>query len=148
MFLHAGDLDVRYQRAYIGGTFDVLHSGHVALFRRAKDLADEVVVSVNTDAFAEAYKRKPLVPLSERCAVVEACRYVDRVIVNTGGADSKPAILAAAPDCIIHGDDWTGDALLAQMGLTYDWLTAHRISMVYMPYTAGVSTTKLRGLNG
>ncbi|HEX9266475.1 MAG TPA: adenylyltransferase/cytidyltransferase family protein, partial [Candidatus Limnocylindria bacterium] len=73
----------------MGGTFDLFHLGHVNLLRNAKKHADIVVVALNTDEFNEQYKgKRPVMTLAERRAVLEACRYVDVVDVNTGGADS------------------------------------------------------------
>ncbi len=127
---------------YLGGTFDLLHSGHIALFKKAKRLGT-VVVSLNTDEFCERYKRKPIMPLKERKAVIQACKYMDKVIVNTGCEDSKPAILRAKATHILHGDDWTGESYRKQLSVTSDWLRAHNIKIIYRPYTKGISTTQL-----
>ena len=130
-------------RIYIGGTFDLFHSGHIELLKNARYQGYEVVVSLNTDEFAEQYKRKPIMPLNERMAVLLACRYVDYVIVNTGGKDSKPSILESGAKFILHGDDWTGVDLMKQMGFDQEWLDKHGIEMIYSGYTSGVSTTEL-----
>lgn len=132
-----------YQNAYIGGTFDCLHRGHLALFSNARKFANRVTVSVNTDEFAARYKRRPVVPLADRLAVLNQIKLVDRVVVNVGDEDSRPAIRHAGADCIIHGSDWRGDSLLRQMGLSQDWLEEHRIGLVILPYTEFVSTTKI-----
>lgn len=132
-----------YRRIYLGGTFDCLHRGHLSLFRNARRVALEVAVGVNTDEFAERYKRRPLMALDDRLEVLTECRLVDLVVVNTGCEDSKPAILACNVDAIGHGDDWTGPALMSQMSLTELWLATHGIDMVYLPYTRGVSTTSI-----
>jgi glycerol-3-phosphate cytidylyltransferase len=134
----------RYRCAYIGGTFDCLHRGHLALFANArKQLSDRIVVSLNTDEFAARYKRKPLMPLADRLAVVSACRLVDLAIVNTGDEDSRDAIERSGADCIIHGSDWFGDSLMQQMGFSQAWLDARGISLVTLPYTQITSTTEI-----
>lgn len=130
-----------YRRAYIGGTFDCLHRGHLALLARVRLVAVETVVSLNTDEFTTRYKRKPLMPLDDRVAVLEACRLVDQVVINVGDEDSKIAIVAANVDCIVHGDDWIGASLMDQMGLDAVWLASAGIDMVTLPYTKGISTT-------
>lgn len=130
-------------RLYIGGTFDCLHRGHINLLRRASEFG-RVVVSLNTDEFAARYKRRPLVPLEDRMAVIKELRCVDEVIVNEGDEDSKPAILRARPTHIVHGDDWVGEDLMKQMGLSSEWLEEQGIDFLYLPYTPEVSTTKLR----
>ena len=133
-------------KIYLGGTFDCLHKGHINLFKRAKQMADYLIVSLNTDEFNIKYKnKKPIMTLEERMIVVEACRYVDEVVVNTGGADSKPAILKSNPDMIGHGGDWVGDSLMKQMGLTKKFLEKNKIKMVTVcPYTKGISTTEIK----
>lgn len=132
-----------YDRIYLGGTFDCLHRGHLNLFLQAGKVARKVVVGLNTDEFAARYKRKPVIPFDDRFAVLEACRLVDDVVVNTGCEDSKPSIMHSGADAVGHGDDWTGERLMVQMGLTAEWLHEHRIKMVYLSYTQGVSTSKI-----
>lgn len=132
-----------FRRAYLGGTFDCLHRGHLAIFAAAREIAREIVVGVNTDAFAARYKRVPLMPLADRMAVLASCRLVDQVVLNTGDEDSRPAILHGQADCIVHGSDWAGDPLMRQMGLTPAWLEAHGLQLVILPYTPWTSTTQL-----
>ncbi len=67
-------------RVYVDMVGDLLHPGHVALLRAARDFGDQLVVGVLSDETVAAYKRRPIMTLSERVAVIEACRYVDEVI--------------------------------------------------------------------
>ena len=71
-------------------------------------------------------------------------RSVDQVIANTGGADSKPAILEVMPDFIVIGSDWAKKDYYAQMQFTQGWLNSLEICLVYVPYTEGISTTDLK----
>lgn len=130
------------KRVYVGGTFDCFHPGHARLLEQAARLGP-VTVSLNTDEFAARYKRRPVYTLAERTEIVRACRWVDRVIVNEGGEDSRPAILASGAELIVHGDDWTGEAYLDQLGVSQEWLGAHALSVVYLPYTPGISTSEV-----
>lgn len=130
-------------RGYIGGTFDLFHPGHVNLLARAKSKCSYLIVSLNTDEFAERYKRKPIMKLKERIAAVKACRFVDEVMINEGDEDSTIAIKKAVPHKIFHGNDWTGEGLLKQMNLTEEWLKRRGITMVYLPYTKSISTTEI-----
>lgn len=131
------------ETAYIGGTFDLFHAGHVELFRRAKEKFGHVVVALNTDEFATRYKRAPIMNLNERRSVIEACRYVDEVDINEGCEDSKPCIARHAPCVVIHGDDWKGEALMNQMDLTKEWLDDKKVRLEYLPYTLGISTSDI-----
>jgi glycerol-3-phosphate cytidylyltransferase len=133
---------------YTGGTFDLFHSGHVAFLRSCKRIAGKdgrVVVSLNTDEFIAAYKGKPpIMSYSERKAVLMACRYVDAVVDNIGGVDSKPAILNVIPDFVVIGDDWAKKDYYAQMQFTQEWLDGNKIQLCYVPYTVGVSSTDIK----
>jgi glycerol-3-phosphate cytidylyltransferase len=135
------------KRVYTGGTFDLFHRGHVNLLRECYDIAHggQVIVSLNGDEFIKAYKgRPPVMPYEERAAVLEACRYVDKVILNVGGRDSRPAIERAKPDIIVVGDDWQGRDYMSQLGVTKEWLESHDIKVRYVPYTKGISSTEIR----
>jgi len=131
-------------KIYTGGTFDLLHAGHVELLRKCKELG-EVTVALNTDDFIENYKGKPpVMTYQEREAVLLACRYVDCVIPNHGGTDSKPSILAVKPDLIVIGSDWAKKDYYKQMQFTTDWLDQHGIGLAYVPYSWGISSTEIK----
>lgn len=131
-------------KIYTGGTFDLFHRGHVAFLKRAASFG-KVVVSLNTDEFITEYKGKPpIMSYDERAEVLAACRYVHRVIPNTGGADSRPAIEATQPDLIIVGSDWATRDYHAQMSFSQAWLDAHGIGLLFLPYTKDISTTDIK----
>lgn len=131
--------------AYIGGTFDCLHFGHIELFKNTKKIANRIVVALNTDEFVERYKnRKTIVSLKNRIEMLKANKYVDDVVVNIGDEDSSKSIMVVRPQYIIHGDDWTGDSLLEQLGITKNFLSIYETYLVYMPYTKDISTTLIR----
>lgn len=133
---------------YTGGTFDLVHSGHIRLLEACKKIAGpggKVIVGLNSDEFIEQYKGKPpVMTYSERRAVLMACRYVDDVVGNVGGADSKPTLIKVRPEFIVVGDDWARKDYYAQMQFSQKWLDAWGIQLVYVPYTPGISTTDLK----
>lgn len=132
-------------RVYTGGTFDLFHNGHVRLLARCRDIAGPdgyVVVSLNTDEFVYRYKKEfPVYNECDRYNILSACRYVDKVIFNSGCEDSTPAITVAEPDYIVIGSDWAQRDYHKQMGFTQSWLDERGIGLVYVPYTQGISTT-------
>lgn len=131
-------------RIYTGGTFDLFHSGHARFLKRCAELG-EVTVALNTDEFIKEYKGlPPLMTYEERKEVLEACRYVSKVVPNTGGKDSKPAIEEEQPQIIAIGSDWARRDYYAQMDFDQDWLDNRGIGMLYLPYTPGISTTELK----
>jgi glycerol-3-phosphate cytidylyltransferase len=129
---------------YTGGSFDLFHAGHVNLLRKCQQLG-RVVVSLNTDEFIVSYKGKPpILTYAERFEVLASCRYVDEIIPNESGADSKPAILRVDPDIIAVGSDWARKDYNRQMSFTQDWLDENDYSLIYIPYTTGISSTKIK----
>lgn len=134
---------------YTGGTFDMFHIGHLNLLKRCNEIAGisgQVIVSLNTDEFIEKYKgKKPIVPYEDRKAILESCKYVDCVIENYGGSDSKESILSAQiVDVIAIGSDWARKDYYKQMGFDQDWLDEQGISLIYIPYTKGISSSLLK----
>jgi cytidyltransferase-like protein len=133
---------------YTGGTFDLIHPGHVSLLRACHGMAGPnglVVVALNTDEFVRQYKGRPTVmSFDDRRDVLRAIRYVDRVVTNFSGADSKPAIEFVHPHVIAIGDDWRTKNYYAQMGFDQAWLDERGIELRYVPLLEGRSSTRLR----
>jgi len=133
---------------YTGGTFDLIHSGHIKLFAACRKIAGvngRVVVSLNSDEFVEEYKGKPpIMTFAERKAVLMGCKDVDEVILNIDGTDSKPSIIKVKPNFIVVGDDWARKDYYTQMQFTREWLDSEGIQLCYVPYTPGISTTELK----
>jgi len=118
---------------YVGGTFDLPHWGHFRFLQQCREYGP-VLVSLNTDKFAAKYKRKPIMELDERYKMLAGCKYVDDLCINAGGARIK---------YIAHGDDWTGESLMKQMGLATKWMDERGIKLLYIPYTRGISTSEI-----
>ena len=129
---------------YTGGTFDLFHAGHANLLKQCAQYG-EVTVALNTDEFIADYKGKPpVMSYDERAYVLESCRWVDQVIPNTGGADSKETLELVMPNILAIGSDWATKDYYKQMSFTQDWLDERLISLLYIPYTAGISSTDIK----
>lgn len=132
-------------KIYTGGTFDLFHKGHVNFLKKCKRFGGKVIVALNTDEFIQEYKGKPpVMTYEERKEALLGCRYVDEVIENIGGADSKPAIESVMPDIVAIGTDWARKDYYKQMQFTQDWLDEKDITLAYIPYTANVSSTDIK----
>lgn len=132
-------------KLYTGGTFDLFHAGHVNFLKQCRKLSERITVALNPDDFVERYKGKsPLFSFSERKEILLSCKYVDEVIENTNGEDSKPAIIKVEPHIIAIGDDWAKKDYYKQMNFTQQWLDENNILLLYIPYKQGISTTELK----
>nr|WP_239091990.1 adenylyltransferase/cytidyltransferase family protein [Streptomyces sp. SID14478] len=117
---------------------DLFHPGHVALLRAARDFGERLIVGVLSDEVVATYKRRPIMTLAERVAVIEACRYVDTVLPNAPYRVTNGFLDLHGIDVVVHGDDLSAEALEEAFGPVAD---AGRLRLVR--YTAGVSTTDL-----
>lgn len=93
------------------GTFDMLHEGHLDLFRQARALAPDahLIVSVARDSAVVRIKgQAPRRSEEERRALVEACPIVDEAVLgDESGYVSH--IAEAKPDIIALGYDQAGE---------------------------------------
>ena len=130
---------------YTGGTFDLFHAGHVRFLKHCKKLCGRVVVCLNTDDFIERFKgSKPIICYQERAEVLMACAYVDGVIPNSGGEDSKPTILQSGASVVAIGEDWATRDYFKQMQIDHDFLNKHNITLVYISIDKTQSSTNIK----
>lgn len=87
--------------AFVSGTFDLLHPGHVRLLEQAHDLADVLIVGVASDASTSA-RRPPITPAAERMEILAALAAVDYVVEYDEPAPAKLLALLD-PDVIVEG---------------------------------------------
>ena len=125
-------------RVYVDMVGDLFHAGHVSLLREARRLGDWLVVGVLSDDTAASYKRRPIMTLAERIAVIEACRYVDEVIADAPLRVSEEFLAEHVITTVVHGDDLSPEATEFVYGPA---ATAGRLT--HIPRTRGISTTQL-----
>ncbi len=117
------------------GTFDLFHVGHLNLLRRAKELGDELIVAVSSDRFNwEEKGKKCEIPDTDRMAIVEAIKYVDKVIPEDSWDQKVKDVQKYDVDVFVMGDDWEGK---------FDFLKEY-CEVVYLPRTEGISSTQLK----
>ncbi len=102
--------DLRRKRrkvVFTNGCFDLVHSGHVYLFREAKKLGDVFIVAVNEDESVRRLKGKsrPIFTLEERLEILEAIEAID--YLTSFSEDTPQRVIAALlPDILVKGGDW------------------------------------------
>ena len=126
---------------YTTGVFDMFHIGHLNILRRAKEQCDFLVVGVSTDELVKREKNKmPIIPFEERCAIVAAIRYVDKV-VSQPDKNKFAAWQKYHFQKMFVGSDWKG---------TPQWLKFEEefkpvgVEIIYLDHTDGISSTILR----
>lgn len=98
---------------FANGCFDILHAGHVTYLQMAKQVADFLIVAVNTDESIRAIKgpNRPINNLEQRMTVLAGLGMVDWVIPF---ADETPERLLKCikPDFLVKGGDYTLDQVV------------------------------------
>lgn len=124
---------------FANGVFDLLHAGHVALLREARSLGDLLVVGVNSDASTARLKgpSRPLQPLADRMAVLDAVRFVDFVTAFEQDTP-RELIRAIEPDVIVKGSDYRPEQVVGGDDAKAWGGRVHIVSLL-----DGVSTTRL-----
>ncbi|MDR7255399.1 cytidyltransferase-like protein [Nocardioides sp. BE266] len=125
-------------RVYVDMVGDLFHAGHVALLREARRHGDQLVVGVLSDETARAYKRRPIMTLAERVAVIEACRYVDEVVPDAPFEVTQEFLDEHAITTVVHGDDLSPEAATTIYGPA---VASGRY--VAVPRTTDLSTTEV-----
>ena len=116
------------------GTFDLLHTGHIRLLQRAKELGDYLIVAISTDEFNSMKGKTSYFSYEERKEMVDAIKYVDRVIPETDWEQKISDVIKHEVDIFVMGDDWKGK---------FDFLKDY-CEVIYLPRTEGVSSTKIK----
>ncbi len=130
---------------YSGGTFDILHVGHINFLKECNRYVDQLVISLNTDEFIKKYKGKsPVFSYADREMHLMDSGYVADVVPNVGGEDSRPTIEEVTPDVVIIGSDWARRDYYKQMGFTQDWLDERNIALMYIPYYKHISSSMIK----
>jgi phosphoheptose isomerase len=127
---------------WTNGCFDVLHSGHLASLAGARALGDILVVGINDDGSVRRLKGpgRPIVPATDRAAVLAALRTVDYVIVF--GQDTPEEVLERVrPDIACKGSDYAGAS--GKPVPERAVVEAHGGRMEFLPWIDGRSTTQL-----
>lgn len=118
------------------GTFDIFHEGHLNILKRAKELGDYLIVGVSTDEFNTIKGKHAYFSYEQRRNMVEAIRYVDKVIPEEEWSQKIDDIKKYNVDVLVMGDDWAGSD-------KFDYLKEY-VDVVFLPRTEGISSTKIR----
>mmetsp|Transcript_10739 Transcript_10739/g.21772 ORF Transcript_10739/g.21772 Transcript_10739/m.21772 type:complete len:492 (-) Transcript_10739:250-1725(-) len=140
------------------GCFDMLHRGHVALFKRLMAASDKLVIGVHDDESIKAMKnittgdkstkrfsqiQLQLRPQDEAFLI----HSTDPTIYWAGGTDNRGRTVAPIMSRL-KNEGWhdftymRGDDMLQFPGRTF--LEAQGVKLVFTPYTKGVSATMMR----
>lgn len=131
----------KYKIGYTTGVYDMFHIGHLNILKRAKEQCEYLIVGVTTDELCVSRKnKKPIICYEDRKAIIEAIKYVDKVVPQTD-MDKFKAIKEYKADVVFVGSDWQGTPAWQEYEKQFNSLGC---SVVYLDHTDGISSTILR----
>jgi len=128
---------------YVGMSADLVHPGHINIIRHAATLGD-VTVGLLTDRAIASYKRVPFMQWEQRAEVIDSIKGVVRVVPQHT-LDYVPNLREYRPDIVVHGDDWQTGVQAKVRQSVIDALAEWGGELVEVPYTKGISSTRLHG---
>lgn len=129
----------KYKKVLTVGVYDLLHKGHVELYRRAKGLGDYLIVAAQDSDFILKYKpsAKVLNSTDDRKYMIKAIRYVDEVITYT---DVDKIVQEVDFDIFVTGPDQCHEGFQRAIR----WCEEHGKEHIILARTDGVSSSELK----
>ena len=132
---------------FTNGCFDILHRGHIELFKfcRSQHPNKQVVVGVNSDKSIRELKGsgRPIMSEEDRIAVLLAIQWIDYVIIF----DTKsvlPVIKATKPSFLIKGGNYsTKPCAVADQIVGQEFVESYGGEVITAPMVKGISSTNI-----
>jgi len=121
---------------WTNGCFDILHCGHIDMFKYASSLGGRLIVGIDSDRRVKEAKGgdRPINNEQDRKKVLEAIRYIDEVIIFDNDEELKKTIENSTIHTIVVGSDWEGKKVIGAGLVT---------NVVFFNRMSGYSTTNL-----
>lgn len=129
----------KYKKVLTVGVYDLLHKGHIELYRRAKGLGDYLIVAAQDSDFILKYKptAKVLNSTEDRKYMIKSIRYVDEVITYT---DVDKIVQEIDFDVFVTGPDQCHTGFLRAI----KWCEEHGREHIVLGRTDGISSSELK----
>lgn len=123
--------------AFSNGCFDLVHQGHIDYLSKSRDLADYLIIGLNTDSSVRRLKgpRRPINDEYSRALMLASFLFVDYVVMFDEDTPYN-LIKTLQPDVLIKGSDYKVEDIVG-----YDIVTARGGKVVTLDFIPGFSTT-------
>lgn len=101
-------MDTRSKRVgFVASAFDLLHTGHLIMLKEAKTQCDHLICALQTDPTLDRKtKNKPIQSVFERYVQLQACKYVDEIVVYDTEKDLIDVLQSYPIDVRILGEEY------------------------------------------
>lgn len=95
---------------WANGCFDVLHRGHIELFKYSKSFGDLLYVGIDSDRKVKQDKgySRPFNVELDRKFLLESIKYIDKVFIFDSKHELENLIRTLSPSVMVVGSDWKG----------------------------------------
>lgn len=102
------------KKVFVNGTFDILHTGHLALLNFAKSLGDTLTVGIDSDARVRMLKgnNRPVFTATERQNLLQNLKAVNEVFIFD--TDEQLINLVKQSDIMVKGSDYRGKIVIGE----------------------------------
>ena len=92
---------------FTNGCFDIIHSGHIRILKKAKEKGDVLIVGLNSDKSVRKIKgkKRPIMNEKDRALILDSIRYVDYVVLFDEETPYN-LIKEIEPDVLVKGSDY------------------------------------------
>ena len=107
---------VKLIKIWTNGCFDILHRGHIELFKYAKSLGSELTVGIDSDqkVMKDKGQYRPINNIEDRIEMLNSIRYIDRILHFDSTYELECLIKNYNPDIIVVGSDWKGKRVVGE----------------------------------
>ncbi len=93
---------------WVNGCFDVLHRGHIELFRYAKSLGDYLIIGIDSDTRVKHLKgsSRPINNQDDRKFFLESIKFIDKVVVFNNEDELCDCIKSNDVETMVVGSDY------------------------------------------
>lgn len=123
-------------KVWVNGTFDIVHLGHIQMLKKAAELGDFLIVGVDSDRRVSELKgeERPINKLVSRITLLEAIKYVDRVVSFDSDEQLETLIKTMRPAVMVIGEEYKDKKIIGSQYVG---------EIVYFPKMEGFSSTNI-----
>ena len=123
---------------WTNGCFDVLHRGHIELFKYAKSLGDYLVVGIDDDSRIKKSKgdTRPINCLEDRLEMLRSIKYIDKVVDFNSDSELSGQVLLSKAETMVVGSDYRDKKVIG---------SEHVNEVIFFNRIGNYSTTNILG---
>ena len=120
---------------WVKGSFDVLHAGHIELFKYARSVGDRLVVGTDTDKRIRELKgsSRPINKQHHRITMLNAIKYIDEVVTFGSLKEQYQVMKQSGAKTLVIGSDYRGKPVVGE----------DQMEVIYFDRVDDLSTTNI-----